>query len=62
MSYMKQALQWVEENGLTNHPDALSMYLKTIRKEEEEDGNNKRNHSEESEHTKTMSRGFRPKS
>ena len=60
MSYMKQAWHWMEENGLTNHPDALSMYLKTIKKED--DGNTKGNHSEKPEHTKTMPGGLGLKS
>ena len=33
MSYTSRAVQWVQENNLEGHPDALKLYLAHLEKE-----------------------------
>jgi len=49
MSKMGRAVQWVQENGLENHPDALGKYIEHLNKKK--NGNSKDNKSKEQENT-----------
>ena len=56
MSKMGRAVQWVQENGLQDHPEALTKYIEHLSKQKNNDGGSEQERTEESESSRDSKR------
>ena len=56
MSKMGRAVQWVQENGLQDHPEALTKYIEHLNKQKNNDGRSEQDRTKGSESSGDSSR------